>query len=139
MSNITAKQLASYITNTIKPFPLPILIMFITAIIWAVDLSLRPYLLGVIFDGLASSKQHNIFTYLAGPIILYLGSYFLQQQQFSVALPYLDISISLSSGNNNNNNNNNKNNNAQLYLTRSEVYSKLKQQRLLLLLMLLLL
>lgn len=93
MSNITAKQLASYITNTIKPFPLPILIMFITAIIWAVDLSLRPYLLGVIFDGLASSKQHNIFTYLAGPIILYLGSYFLLSLSFRLYNYFVEIKM----------------------------------------------
>ena len=56
MSNITSKQVAFYIINAIKPFPLSIFSMVMAAVIWAIDLSLRAYLLKVILNRLCNQQ-----------------------------------------------------------------------------------
>ena len=93
MSNIPAKQLVLYISNIIKPFPLSVLTMFLTAIIWAVDLSLRAYVLKVILNRLAASEQHNIFANLIGPIIFYLGLYLLLSISFRLYNYFVEIKM----------------------------------------------
>ncbi len=93
MNNITAKQIASYVINAIKPFPLPIFSMVMAAVIWAVDLSLRAYLLKVILNRLASSEQHNIFTNLIVPIIFYLGLYLLLSISFRLYNYFVEIKM----------------------------------------------
>lgn len=76
-NNIKAKQVWSYILSNVKPFPASLFVMFFTAVIWAIDLSFRPYLLKIILNRLAEASQEEIFVYLATPIILYLAMYFL--------------------------------------------------------------
>lgn len=63
----------SYIIKMIKPFPLPIIIMFWVAIIWAIDVSLAPYILKIMLNRLAEAPKDEIFSYLAVPAVLYLG------------------------------------------------------------------
>jgi ATP-binding cassette subfamily B protein len=93
MNNISAKQILSYIVKAIKPFPLPIFTMFLAGVIWAVDLSLRAYLLKVILNRLASSEQHNIFVNLIVPIIFYLGLYLLLSISFRVYNYFVEIKM----------------------------------------------
>ena len=93
MNNISAKQILSYIVKAIKPFPLPIFTMFLAAVIWAVDLSLRAYLLKVILNRLASSEQHNIFVNLIVPIIFYLGLYLLLSMSFRLYNYFVEIKM----------------------------------------------
>lgn len=93
MSNISAKQIVSYIVKTIKPFPLPIFMMFQAAVIWAVDISLRAYILKVILNRLASSEQHDIFANLVAPIIFYLGLYLLLSTSFRLYNYFVEIKM----------------------------------------------
>ena len=93
MNNITSKQVAFYIINAIKPFPLSIFSMVMAAAIWAIDLSLRAYLLKVILNRLASSEQHNIFANLIIPISLYLGLYLLLSVSFRLYNYFVDIQM----------------------------------------------
>lgn len=73
---ITSKQVWSYITSNIKPFPTSLFVLFFTAFISGVDLSFRPYLLKVILNRLTTGSQAEIFSYLSIPIALYLSLYF---------------------------------------------------------------
>lgn len=93
MDNITAKQVIIYIANTLKPFPVGVISMFLTAIIWAADLSIRPYLLKVIFDRLAISKQEDVFAHLAMPVILYLLSYLALSVSFRLYNYFVEIKM----------------------------------------------
>ncbi len=93
MNNISAKQILTYIVKAIKPFPLPIFSMVMAAVIWAVDLSLRAYLLKVILNRLASSEQHNIFVNLIVPIIFYLGLYLLLSMSFRLYNYFVEIKM----------------------------------------------
>ena len=93
MNNITAKQIACYIINSIKPFPLPIFSMVMAAVIWAVELSLSAYLLKVILNRLASSEQQNIFANLIVPIIFYLGLHLLLAISFRLYNYFVEIKM----------------------------------------------
>ena len=75
MVEIKIKQVWSYILRSAKPFPLSVSIMFLVAVIWSVDLSVRPYLIKTILNRLADGSQTDVFHYLAGPIALYLFMY----------------------------------------------------------------
>lgn len=65
--DIKIKQVWSYIIRSAKPFPLSIFVMFLVAVVWSVDLSVRPYLLKIILNRLAESGQTDVFHYLVGP------------------------------------------------------------------------
>ena len=93
MNNISAKQILTYIVKAIKPFPLPIFSMVMAAVICAVDLSLKAYLLKVILNRLASSEQHNIFVNLIVPIIFYLGLYLLLSLSFRLYNYFVEIKM----------------------------------------------
>ena len=93
MNNISAKQILTYIVKAIKPFPLPIFSMVMAAVICAVDLSLKAYLLKVILNRLASSEQHNIFVNLIVPIIFYLGLYLLLSILFRLYNYFVEIKM----------------------------------------------
>ncbi len=56
--------------------------MFWVAIIYSIELSLKPYLIKSILNRLAVGSQHDIFEYLAAPIALYLGMTFLMVASF---------------------------------------------------------
>lgn len=71
MHTVTIKEAFAFIKKMIRPYPIPILIMFLVALFWAVDLSLRPYLLKIILDGVANTPAKTIFHTLAVPISLY--------------------------------------------------------------------
>ncbi len=71
--DITGKDVARFIFKVIKPFKGAIGIMILVAFAWAIDLSLRPYLLKVILDRVAESPAETIFEALMIPA----GAYFL--------------------------------------------------------------
>lgn len=71
MHEVSVKQAFAFIIKMIRPFPVGLLVMCIVALFWAVDLSLRPYLLKVILDRISDSTPAQVFTYAAGPVGLY--------------------------------------------------------------------
>ncbi len=61
-----------FILNTIKPFRLLITCLLIVGLIWAIDLSLRPYILKTIIDRMTTIQpNNNSIDKILNPIILY--------------------------------------------------------------------
>lgn len=73
MIDISSKDLARFITNSVRPFYGAIALMVIVAFAWAIDLSLRPYMLKVILDRVAEVPAHDIYEALLIPA----GAYFM--------------------------------------------------------------
>jgi ATP-binding cassette, subfamily B, bacterial len=63
----------TFILKNIKPFKWIIIGQIIVAIIWAIDLSLRPYLLKIMLDKLAILQSANAVAELLAPAIFYIG------------------------------------------------------------------
>ncbi|HET9843118.1 MAG TPA: ABC transporter ATP-binding protein [Gammaproteobacteria bacterium] len=70
---ITYRHVYAYIASHIKAFPFAILTMLGVALIWAISISVKPYLIKIILNRLSISAQADVFVYLATPILLYLG------------------------------------------------------------------
>lgn len=62
-----------FIMNVIKPFRWFIVGQFIIVIIWAIDMSLRPYLIKVIIDKISIIKPLQAFDMLSLPAFMYIG------------------------------------------------------------------
>lgn len=65
--------LLSFIVDTIKPFRWFIAGQFTVAVIWAVDMSLRPYLSKVILNSIQNIVPSQAFEILAVPVGLYIA------------------------------------------------------------------
>lgn len=72
MHGLTPKDVWIFILRSVRPFPIAIGTMVFMAVFWAIDLSLRPYILKVILNRLAENPGGDIFSYLAGPVIAFL-------------------------------------------------------------------
>ncbi|MFP3015649.1 MAG: hypothetical protein ACEY3B_05070 [Wolbachia sp.] len=48
MKDITTKQVMSFISKMLRPFPFYIGIVLLTGLVWAIDISFNPYLIKVI-------------------------------------------------------------------------------------------
>ncbi|MBM3633233.1 MAG: ABC transporter ATP-binding protein [Alphaproteobacteria bacterium] len=70
--SITPKVVWTFIFNSLRPFPAAITTMVLMSVVWAVDLSLRPYILKVILDRLADNPKAEVFSYLAWPVFSFL-------------------------------------------------------------------
>ena len=66
-------SLYSFIINAIKPFRWFIAGQFTVAVIWAIDMSLRPYLVKVILNSIQSIVPSQAFEILAMPAVLYIA------------------------------------------------------------------
>lgn len=103
--DISAKQVVSFIVKMIRPFPGGISVMFLTAFVWAIDLSVRPYILKIILNRVAEVPPHEVFDYLTLPACAYLFMSFLVSTCFRLygyfveikMIPYLRQKIALSS------------------------------------------
>lgn len=71
-TNSSSKLVLFFILKTLRLFPWSVFLMFMVAIIWAIDTSLRPYLLKIIIDRLAEPSTVTVFEYIGHPIIFYL-------------------------------------------------------------------
>ena len=67
-----SKEAVRFILEVIKPFKFWMALQSIAGIIWAIDLSARPYILKIIVDKIPSISPSNSVKELAGPVILYL-------------------------------------------------------------------
>ncbi|HQS84823.1 MAG TPA: ABC transporter ATP-binding protein [Alphaproteobacteria bacterium] len=92
-SPVTSKQVFSYIYSVVKSFPLALCVMVLTSSIWAIDLSVRPYILKEILNRLPESKDQNIFDALAIPVLLYLGMYLLMTTSFRLYGYFVEIKM----------------------------------------------
>lgn len=77
MNTITTKTVWIFILRSLRPFPMAIGTMVLMSVAWAIDLSLRPYIMKVILDRLAEHPGGDVFSYLAAPVIFFLFLAFL--------------------------------------------------------------
>lgn len=69
---MSTRQVFIFILQMIRPFPGAIALMALVALSWALTLSLQPYLLKIILNGVAEPISQDLFSYLALPVTLYL-------------------------------------------------------------------
>ncbi len=72
----------SYIIKMLRSFPAAMSVMLWVAVIWAIDLSLRPYILKIMLNRAADSANVNSFESLFYPAALYLTMCFLISTSF---------------------------------------------------------
>ncbi len=82
MENISAKTVFGYIMRMIRPFPLSIASMLLVAIFWAIDVSLRPYLLKIILDTIVNTPKADLLVAAGAPIFWYLFMSFMMSTVF---------------------------------------------------------
>lgn len=71
--NISTKQVFFYTTKALRPFLLSISLMFLMAFVWAIDLSIRPYILKVLLNRIAEPAIPDLFAHVAVPACAYVG------------------------------------------------------------------
>lgn len=62
-----------FLIDVLRPFKFWILVQVIIAIIWAINLSLRPYILKVMIDRIPHATVDNVIQILIGPVTFYLA------------------------------------------------------------------
>ncbi|HUX79704.1 MAG TPA: ABC transporter ATP-binding protein [Alphaproteobacteria bacterium] len=92
-SDISAKQVASFIWKMIRPFPGGIFAMFLVAFVWAIDLSVRPYILKIILNRVAEVPPHDVFDALVLPACAYLFMSFLVSSCFRAYGYFVEIKM----------------------------------------------
>lgn len=88
---ISVKKVASFIFKIACSFPLGITVMFTTSLIWALDFSIRPYILKIIFNRVSDVPSHSVFEYLWIPATAYLGMFFIPNLAFRAYEYVVDI------------------------------------------------
>lgn len=92
-TEVTTRQIWSYIIGHVKPFPSSIFIMVWVACAWAIDLSLRPYLLKVILNRITEVVPDDVLLALAIPMALYLAMYLLMTTSFRLYGYFVEIKM----------------------------------------------
>lgn len=72
MQNINNKQVWSFFLKTVWSAKTAIIMMLTVGIFWAVDLSVRPYILKIMLDKVSSTDTSHIFQSLLYPGLIYL-------------------------------------------------------------------
>ena len=70
-NNTSFKEVAAFIFEVLASFRNNIFVMYVVAVIWAVDLSLKPYVLKIIVDRVAEGRSHHLLEHVSGPAIIY--------------------------------------------------------------------
>lgn len=92
MNKETPKIFAfSYIFRMLRGFSTPMIIMLLVALVTAVDISLRPYILKIMLNKVAEANNPNIVESLAYPAILYVATCFI----VSTAYRFYDYFITI--------------------------------------------
>jgi ATP-binding cassette subfamily B protein len=61
-----------FILEVIKPFKWWIALQSVAGVVWAIDLSLRPYILKVVIDTIANTSRYDAVNHLLVPLSLYI-------------------------------------------------------------------
>lgn len=72
MDTMTTKTVWLFILRSLRPFSFAVGIMIAMALAWAIDLSIRPYILKIILDRLAENPHADVFSVLALPVTSFL-------------------------------------------------------------------
>src|SRR4051812_39311236 len=92
-NTLTTKDVWRFIFQSVRPFPMAIGTMVFMAIFWAIDLSLRPYILKIILNRLTENSAADVFSYLAVPIFLFISLAFLTTTISRVYGYYVEIKM----------------------------------------------
>lgn len=65
-------RIRGFIIESLKPFKFLIVIEFFIGLSWAIDLSLRPYILKIILDKIPNLAKEAVFSELSIPIVFYV-------------------------------------------------------------------
>lgn len=77
MKNISAKTVFIYILNVVRPFGWSIVVMVLLALIWAINVSLSPYLLKIILNQVVDAPGSNLWETAGWAILFYLALSFM--------------------------------------------------------------
>jgi ATP-binding cassette, subfamily B, bacterial len=92
-SSLPPRHVWSYIITHLKPFRSAIFVMFWVACFWAVDLSLRPYLLKIILNLLTTGAANSVFEDLTIPVAIYLSMYFVMTSSFRLYGYFVELKM----------------------------------------------
>lgn len=93
MGDISNKQVFSFIFKMLRPYPRVILLMCLVSLAWAIDLSLRPYLLKIILNRIAGNPREAVFVYLAAPVAVYISLAFVMTSLFRLWNYFVEIKM----------------------------------------------
>jgi len=68
-----SQNVISFIFSCIRPFKYLLMLQFMVGTVWAVDLSLRPYLIKVILDRISVANPDTVITLLIWPVTIYMS------------------------------------------------------------------
>lgn len=92
-SSSNKEQAFPFIIQMVKPFSIPLLIMILTNIIWAIDLSLRPYLMKLILNYIVELNHKNLFEVILWPILAYLMVLFIYESASRLQWYFVEIKM----------------------------------------------
>ncbi len=92
-TDIRTKQIVFWILNSLKSFKGSVCVLFWVAIFWAVDFSVRPYLVKIILNRVESSLPQSIFSALAWPVGIYMLMFFLMATSFRLYNYFIEIQM----------------------------------------------
>ncbi len=90
---VTSRRVLSFVMEMLRPYPAAKFVMILVASAWAIDLSLRPYLLKLMLNSAAESDVQNIFTKVAAPAIFYLAICFIMSSLYRVYDYFVSIDM----------------------------------------------
>lgn len=93
IDEINNKRVFLFIIKMISTFFGSIMLMFLVGSVWAIDLSLRPYILKIILNRIVEYPAHSIFEYLMLPVGAYLLMSFLHSSVFRLYSYFIDIKM----------------------------------------------
>lgn len=93
MQAISTRQIFHFIFNIAKQFQFPLAIMICATIMRAVDVAVRPYILKIIINRIASHPGENPFVFLAVPVGLYILQIFIMATMYRLYNYYVEINM----------------------------------------------
>lgn len=91
--DISTKQVFSFIYKMIRPFLWGLFMMVFVAVMWAIILSVRSYVLKIMLNRVMEDSPRDIFDYLAGPALAYLFISFLYPTIFRLHGYFVEIKM----------------------------------------------
>ena len=72
MHNTNSKKIFLYIYHHAKQFKMSLFTACMLSVIWAIDLSIRPYVFKIILNRIAENSNQAVFSYIGLPSLIYL-------------------------------------------------------------------
>jgi ATP-binding cassette, subfamily B, bacterial len=72
MQEVTTRQAFSFVFKMVRTFRTGLVVMFCVAIIWAIEKSLRPYVLKIILNRIAEQSSQTVIEYIFYPALAFL-------------------------------------------------------------------